>query len=205
MLCSFSFVRIKSKLQCFCIFSRRKSDYSLRWIIFLFFGFWTRFRFNTHFSLVRRGERHLEDLEEEKERIKRMQKESMWPENERESGGKTKAGRTSTDIYRRRQSLVSVTPRGSEAHLSVFSNQHCGSNLLSFARSFPPSLPLWDWVTVCLQACAAASSVPALHTDCVYWVNMLCSTAYALVLLSLWEYEVGFYPDGHHLISQPRI
>lgn len=46
------------------------------------------------------------------------------------------------DIYRRRQSLVSVSSGGSEAHLSVFLNQHCASNLLSFACSFPPSRSL---------------------------------------------------------------
>ncbi len=139
---------------------------------------------------------------------------SLTTEEEREREKKRviereKGGRMRNDIYRRRQSLVSVSSGGSEAHLSVFSNQHCASNLLSFARSFPPSLLLSLPPSLspslrlgyCLpagqvrreSASAAASSVPALHTDCVYWVNTKCFTVGALVLLSLWGPRVGFY------------
>lgn len=67
---------------------------------------------------------------------------------------------------------MSVTSGGSEAHLSVFSNQHSAPNLLSLLALFHHHslfLHVSDWVTVCPQASAAASLVPALHTDCVYW------------------------------------
>lgn len=120
---------------------------------------------------------------------------------------KRKRGRMRNDIYRRRQSLVSVSSGGSEAHLSVFSNQHCASNLLSFARSFPPSLPLPLRLGYCVpagsvrieSASAAASSVPVLHTDCVYWVNTKCFAVCALVLLYLWGLGVGFYHNAHFI------
>lgn len=103
-----------------------------------------------------------------------------------------KGGRMSNDIYRR-QSLVSVSSGGSQAHLSVFfffKSTLCFQLIVfrSLFSTITPSLRL-GYCQPAGQfrresASAAASSVPALHTDCVYWVNTKFFTVRALVLLS---------------------
>ena len=93
------------------------------------------------------------------------------------SGRKREAGRMRNDIYRRRQSLVSVTSGGSGAHLSVFSKSTLSFQLIVFCSLFSSftlsslALCLSDCVTVCPQAPAAASSVSVLYTDSVYSEN----------------------------------
>lgn len=66
-----------------------------------------------------------------------------------------------------------LLPQGAQRLIFLFfSNQHSAPNLLSSLALFHHHslfLHVSDWVTVCPQASAAASLVPALHTDCVYW------------------------------------
>lgn len=63
--------------------------------------------------------------------------------------------------------------------------------------------PLSDWVTVCLQESAAASSVLVLHTYCVYSVNTKRLSVCTRVVLLLWGQDVGFSPNPCHFILRP--
>lgn len=115
-------------------------------------------------------------------------------EGKREEGSWKKKGRT--DIYRRRQSLASVSSGCSEAHLSVFFKIDTVLQLIVFRSPFATiilslSLPLTDWVTLCLQAKKRMQPYHSLCSTLIVFTKhrLLCP----LVLLYLWGPGVGFY------------